>query len=225
MAKLKLAHLRIPKAKLELADPGDRLFYFQIGHIANEIVILRKFTIYAFTGSENANKTEQEARIAMALLAVRFTAGRLYEGNKVIHSQRNGRRLARLAEQVPFDTRIGTTFEDGIAAQRTIAAYFGRAGNLIGQIRNKLAFHSNPDELHSAFQALPPEDVLVDFLAAHMGDSFYGSAEILSQQVMIQLTGLSDLDEASAKIRDEPSDLAARSHRKGKMCWISSVAA
>lgn len=203
MATLRLSYLRILKSKLDLADPGDRLFYFQLGHLANEITILRKITLYALNEGGPINNAEREAKIAMALLAARFTAGRLNEGEAVINKQRNGRRLTNLVARAPSDPRIGTTFENGLAAQRAIGAYFGRPGNLIGRIRNKLAFHNDPEAMQSAYEALPHNEVLVDFLTAHMGDSFYGSAEIAAQQVMIQMTGLTDLNEASAKIHNE----------------------
>jgi hypothetical protein len=203
MAELQIAHLRISKQHLLSVPADERMFYFQLGHFANEVIIFRKIAIYAFNGIEEVDPVEHEGRLAMAMLATRFTAGRVHEANGVIHAKGNGRRLANLVALAPPDPRSSATFEAGLAAQKQISTYFGKGGHLAGRIRNKLAFHSDPKQVDLAFERLPQETVFVDFVSGHMGDSLYGSSEVIAQEILNQLTDEPDLNKAAERILND----------------------
>jgi hypothetical protein len=81
-----LSALMLTKAQLDQIPADERLFYFLAGQLHNDINILTNLLIAASNELKIVDKEppKRSGAVAQVLLLLKLTAGRLYEGHKMI---------------------------------------------------------------------------------------------------------------------------------------------
>ncbi len=145
--------LRLSKKQLDRIPDAERLFYFMAGQLSNDVNILTKFLTFSINEAKSAvgEPPKRSAAIAQVILVLKFLAGRLYEGHKMINETFSAKKFRKkyAAEMTPVT----------IASLDDINKYFGPA-SLIQRIRRKFAFHMDASEIEKVrgvgLALLPP---------------------------------------------------------------------
>lgn len=168
-----LYSFKLSKAELEKINKDERAFFFALGHVANEITILSKQTVWC----ENKVAVEdydRKAQITMSLFNYRMLAGKLNEANELI-------RKSFLSK--PYSKIYIEKFNDEASSSLAkIKKYFG-SKNVVNIIRNNHAFHYLQGNYNSSSDQLPEEFEM--FMHKSQGNSlFYASEEIAFNSMM-----------------------------------------
>ena len=169
-----LTALTLTKAQLDQIPVDERLFYFMAGQLHNDINILVKLLSAAINELKLVDKEppKRSAAIAQVLLLLKLTAGRLYEGHKMIGETFSAKGfLNRYKVEMS-----SSTFESFV----TMNKYFGRKST-IQRIRTKFAFHLDAKSIATAYANTPPEFASVEYLSKrYTGHNLFHTSETLS---------------------------------------------
>ena len=169
-----LAALTLTKTQLDQIPADERLFYFMAGQLHNDINILGKILAAATNELKlvGGEPPKRSAGLAQVLLLLKLTAGRLYEGQKMISEtfSAKGFRKKYKAEM------SSATF----VSLDTLNKYFGRKST-IRRIRTKFAFHLDAASIATAYANAPPEFTSVEYLSKrYSGHNLFHTPEMLS---------------------------------------------
>jgi hypothetical protein len=194
---IEIYQIKFSKAHLDTAPEDERIFHLMAGQLANDLNLLTKQLVFAMNPVDGPDVCRR-VNTALAMLLVRQLAGRLNEGWKIIESQFN-----------PMYKRYKETLsETGKESHSKIKKYFNTKDNLIFLIRNKVAFHTDAKNTHKAYNDIPSNEVLVDYLSEHRGNCLYYSSELLSMMSMLALVKEGDWQIALDTLSREVTDTA-----------------
>jgi hypothetical protein len=168
-----IAALTLTKMQLDQIPADERLFYFMAGQLHNDINILTKLLAAAinemeFVGSELPKRS---AAAAQVLLLLKLTAGRLYEGHKMINETFSAKGfLKKYKAEMSSATLVSLD---------TLNKYFG-SKSAIQRIRTKFAFHLDAESIKAAYANAPPEFASVEYLSKISGHNLFHTSETLS---------------------------------------------
>ena len=189
---MELHPLRYPKALLDKAPEQERTLHLMAGHLANDLNIIAKLLIMSMN-PVSGEPVLTHAQTAITMQMIRQLAGRLHEGWAVIqelYSPLDGSYAAALSDEA----KLG---------RKKLKKYFGRA-NLVNSIRNKSAFHSDPDLLRNGYALLPKDEILEDYFSEnYRGHCLFYGAEIVAVLGLTQLEPGMTWQDAIAKIAKE----------------------
>ena len=186
------------KGGLSAVPRNELLFHMLFAQLANEIQILRKQVMLASNSIGEAGPAS-DAGVAAAHVNLRLLAGRLYEGGQLLRGKPAG-----VVHQV-YEGELDPT---AVQAHRSIMKYFGRRSNLIGSLRNKVSFHWDHESIAQAFDEMPDDLVLTDYIAWECGNCLYYSGALLSVGQMTAIAGLDDAGAALERIFNEVTEVA-----------------
>jgi hypothetical protein len=168
-----LYSFKLSRAELEKINKGERAFFFALGHVANEINILSKQTVWC-DNKVAVEDYERKAQITLSLFNYRMLAGKLNEANELIR---------KLFLSKPYSKMYIENFDDDAMCNLTkIKKYFG-SKNIVNIIRNNHAFHYSQENYNSLSDELPDEFEM--FMHKSQGNSlFYASEEIAFYSMM-----------------------------------------
>jgi hypothetical protein len=180
IAMTQLAALTLTKAQLDQIPADERLFYFMAGQLHNDINILTKLLTAAINEVKLVGKEppKRSAAIAQVLLLLKLTAGRLYEGHKMISETFSAKGfLKKYKAEMSSDTFVSLD---------TLNKYFG-GKSAIQRIRTKFAFHLDAESIAATYANAPPEFTSVEYLSErYAGHNLFHTSETLS---LIALVG------------------------------------
>ncbi len=169
-----LAALTLTKAQLDQIPPDERLFYFMAGQLHNDINILTKLLTAAINELKLVEKEppKRSAALAQVLLLLKLTAGRLYEGHKMIGETFSAKGfLTKYKAEMSSATFVNLD---------TLNKYFG-GKSVIQRIRTKFAFHLDAESIAAAYANAPPEFTSVEYLSeSYAGHNLFHTSETLS---------------------------------------------
>lgn len=169
-----LAALSLTKSQLDQIPADERLFYFMAGQLHNDINILTKLLTAAINELKLVNKEppKRSAAIAQVLLLLKLTAGRLYEGHKMINETFSAKSFLKKYKAEMSSATFGSL--------DTMNKYFG-GGSAIQRIRTKFAFHLDAESIASAYANAPPDFTSVEYLSdKYRGHNLFHTSETLS---------------------------------------------
>ena len=142
--------LTLTKAQLDQIPEDERLFYFMAGQLHNDLNILSKFLIAASNEMKLVfnEPPKRSGATAQALLLLKLTAGRLYEGHKMISKTFSAKGLLK-----KYKNELSS---DALKNLDKLNKYFG-SKSLIQDIRTKFAFHSDAELIALAYSNLPSD--------------------------------------------------------------------
>lgn len=164
------------KLKLSSVPQQERLLFFALGHLANEINALNKQVLWCFKPDAEPSVVAR-AQVSLGLMYLRLLAGKLKEGYLLL--QRH---------YLPGQPSLATVYDrcllpDARNALTFLKRYFGKKNN-VDTVRTHYSFHYSPEELEAGI-ALVPDDLEL-FVSQMQGNSFYYASEVLANQAMIR---------------------------------------
>ena len=181
--------LRLTATDLARAPERERVFYLQVSLISNEVSILNKLAVLALK-QPDGSQIKERAGSAVAMLMLRIMAGRIYEAHRFISANYYHIRSE-------YSAVISLKASDALTS---INRYFGRKGNLVSAIRQKLAFHSDFEVLRRGLDHIEADDELVDYLAHENGNSLFWSGELLQLTSLRHLAGGAPMQQTYATL-------------------------
>jgi hypothetical protein len=191
---MKVYEIPISRQQLDSIPADERLFFIQIGHLANELSTLNRLLLFA---SKTTGTTELErwARNSQALLLVRLCSGKLFEGWQMLQRDYFGSKLSK-----EYDRLLD---ESGKNSLTEIKRYFSK-NNLIKDIRDNFAFHYPSDDLQNQLQRTKNTGTLYIYLGYAHGNSFYSFADVLVGSAMLSKVQGVDPQQAMDALFTEP---------------------
>ena len=133
---------------------------------------------------------------------MRQLCGNLEQAHKVVQKRWHGTQLSK-----QMDSSLRQEAKDGL---RTFNKYFNDSQNLVTTVRKNFAHHFDSEILRGSLCSCPPSE-LHEFIAAMTyGNIFYKFAEDLRYHAIVRAIGGKNLQEAVAKLYDEPRQSALR---------------
>ena len=133
---------------------------------------------------------------------MRQLRGTLEQAHKVVQKRWHGTQLSK-----QMDSSLRQEAKDGL---RTFNKYFNDSQNLVTTVRKNFAHHFDSEILRGSLCSCPPSE-LHEFIAAMTyGNIFYKFAEDLRYHAIVRAIGGKNLQEAVAKLYDEPRQSALR---------------
>lgn len=191
--------LRFTKDKLNLVPREEQIFHMLIAQISNEILILNKQTLLSSNALGDGEMTDAAA-VTSAHLNLRLLAGRLYEGWKLLKTPEAGK---------AHQSFLPSLDNGATAARKTIMKYFATKKNIVQILRQKSAFHWDYQSAAAAYDAMPSDLELVDYISFERGNSLYYSGALLHAGQMTELVGRTDVGEALSIIHNEVTNIAS----------------
>jgi hypothetical protein len=191
---MKVYEIPISKNQLDSIPADERLFFLQIGHLANELSALNRFLLFA-SNSRGISDVERRARNAQAMLLVRLCSGKLFEGWQMLQRDYFGSKLSK-----EYDPILD---ESGRNSLSEIKRYFSKS-NLIKDIRDNFAFHYPADDLRDQLRHTSDNDTLYIYLGLAHGNSFYSFADVLVGSAMLSKVQGADPQKAMDTLFDDP---------------------
>ena len=193
---MELHPVQFTKALLDGVPEDERTLYLMAGQLANDLNILAKLLIYAMN-PVGGDAVLNHANTAIAMFMIKQLAGRLYEGWIMMRDH-----FSPLYKE-KYRNDLSDKAKEG---RQHLRRYFGPK-NLINQIRNQSAFHSDPELAKKGYECFPQDGVFVDYLSEHRGHCFYYSSEIVAVMGLTQLVPGVTWQEAIRKIANEITDV------------------
>jgi hypothetical protein len=169
-----LAALTLTKTQLDQIPADERLFYFMAGQLHNDINILTKLLIAAINESKIVGREppKRSAALAQVLLLLKLTAGRLYEGHKMISETFSAKGFLK-----KYKAEMSSAT---VVSLDTLNKYFG-GGSDIQRIRTKFAFHLDTASIATAYANAPPEFTSVEYISKeYSGHNLFHASETLT---------------------------------------------
>jgi len=163
---MEIFKIPISEQQLDSIPADERLFFIQIGHLANELSTLNRLLLFT-SNSTGATELERQIGNSHNLLLLRLCSGKLFEGWQMLKKDYFGSRLS-----IKYDSLLD---ESGKASLSEIKRYFSKK-NLIKDIRDNFAFHYSSEDLQNQLQ---DTGTLYFYLAKTHGNSFYSFADVL----------------------------------------------
>lgn len=199
--QLAVREFSLTKRDYDGIDEDERLQFFMLAQISNEIGMLHAILLQALNGLKpRLPKAVRETSLGMALYMARLMTNRTCEGWSVASAHKTVALLNRLWESVPDNPANAEIYAQTMEAWERLSAYFGVSGNLITRVRNKQASHIDRASFAGAY-ALAPDDLdMTDFHTGMIGTTFFGGADSLQAIAVAHLAGVVNPSEASDRL-------------------------
>ena len=136
------------------------------GQLHNDINILSKLLIAVSNEAKLvfSEQPKRSAALAQVLLLSKLTAGRLYEGHKMISQTFSAKGFRE-----KYKAELSLIASENLDK---LNKYFG-SKSLIQRIRTKIAFHSNADAIALAYSETPSNFQSVEYLSSYAGRTLF----------------------------------------------------
>jgi len=172
---MKVYEIPISQQQLHSIPSDERLFFIQIGHLANELSTLNRLLLFV-SDTTGTTEVEKRARNSQALLLVRLCLEKLFEGWQMLQRDYFGSKVSK--------EYGGLLDESGKNSLNEIKRYFSK-NNLIKDIRDNFAFHYSSEDLQNQLQRTTDTGTLYIYLGYAHGNSFYSFADVLVGSAML----------------------------------------
>jgi hypothetical protein len=196
---MELTIVSIPKAKLDRIPEIERAFYIHIGHLRNEVWVLTKMLGWSFN-SHVGNRVVIDVNVSVSLIIERLLAGKLCEG-------------WALLRRAYIDTSVKLSIEKNLSDETreafgNLEEYFSKRDNIINKIRNRFAFHYDPQKVKEELSSLKETDKLEVCVAERSSNMFYSMSETIANSAMLDSVQSGDYDAAAGRLAKEILDIS-----------------
>ena len=189
--------ITLTQAEFRSAPEAERSFYLKLGMITNEVNVLNKVSLFSLTQLDNRDLMNRAGSV-MGLLFRRLLAGRLHEAHKIITTGYKPLKQAYEAEMS----------EEGRQSYSALVTYFADKNNFIKSIRNKLAFHTDPDVFRRAVEAMDADETIVDYMCHSRGNTLFWSGETALISALSQLAQTRNAAAMYGRLLDDTTEVA-----------------
>lgn len=195
---MKIHSIPVPKSKLDTIPEIDRTFYFHMGHLRNEFMLLLKLLKWSIN-TQNDDLILTDANVAQTFILGGIFAGKLWEGWELLQKAFFKTKLsASITEQLPDKAKV---------ALNKLKHYFGRK-NTIREVRNAFAFHYDLSAVTTQLAAVEESDNLRIYVAEKSANMFYQMSEIIVGSAMLQTIKPGDFVGATKILYKEATEVA-----------------
>ncbi len=192
------AFYRLPEEK--------RIFWLQLAQIRNDLRAIDGICIPLLNvvsprrGANRYSQTEQWIALHQLTFAIRQLCGTLKEAHTVVHKQWHGTPLSK-----QIDSSLSQEAKEGL---KTFNKYFSNSENLVTTIRQNFAHHFDSEILKGRLCSCAPNELHEFIIGETYGNTFYKFAEDLRHNAIVRAIGGKNIQEAIAKLYDEPRQSA-----------------
>ncbi|RZJ45341.1 MAG: hypothetical protein EON87_07745 [Brevundimonas sp.] len=199
--QLAVREFSLTKQDYNLVDEDERLLFFMLAQVSNELGILHAVLLQALNGVKPyLPRPVRETALGTALYMARLMTNRVTEGWAIISAEKTLKLFDQLWQSVPPNPANGDLYALSVQARDQLEQYFSTPGNLITKIRNKLASHVDRASFAGAY-ALAPDDLdMTDFHTGMVGTTFFGGADSLQAIAVAHLAGSDKAEDASDRL-------------------------
>jgi hypothetical protein len=187
---------KIDKTALLNAPKEERVLFFGLAHMANEIKAYEKLYLWS---SQTFDEGEgwAEGKLTMSLMLTKALAGKLYEGYQMF-------------ERDYLNTNLFSTYNPSLPEEiknaiEKLKIYF-QSDNLIELTRNQFAFHYSPKKMDRVLKNLP-EDLKIYIETNGNANNLYYFAELLANYALLFEIDSNDWQAAFRKLRENLSEI------------------
>jgi len=191
---MKLVKYEFTMEQMEPLLKEEKVFFVQLTHFLQEIMILQKCVVYA--GCEIAAKTgiEQTAQRVQSLFFIRELAGKLLGGWRMLNISYFGQKLSQR-----YDSLLS---RDGRKKLGNLKKYFN-GDNLVYTIRNKYTFHYEREKIEKQIETFSQDEVLCLILAEHYANNLYVfSDDIVNSSILDEINSENHQDATDTLIKE-----------------------
>jgi hypothetical protein len=172
----------------------ERNFVIAVGHLLNELNVLNKI-FYRCSQYPTANRVIGKAQTTQAVCMAKILPGKLAVGWEMLRNFYFNTQLSR-----EYDPLLSP---EASASLRELRRYFGRSMNVISAIRNRYAFHYDPEQFSDALAAPSEEDGWEMFLSEETGNSLYFFSEVVVGHGLLEHINLNSHQTAMNTLIDD----------------------
>jgi len=189
---MKIKSIRVTKAKLDTIPEIERAFCVHIGHLRNELMVLRKLLERSAKHPPD-NPVLGDVHFSQSFIMARLLAGKLWEGWELLKKAYFSTKLALMIESnLPDDAK------DSL---RNLKKYFGNK-NVINKVRNEFAFHYDHQRVRTQLSLVEETDNLKIY-AAENEDVLFQFSEVIVGSAMLEAVQPGDFVAATEKFFTE----------------------
>ncbi|MCK4325610.1 hypothetical protein KAW55_02520 [bacterium] len=173
---MKLIKAEFLKKHLKQLSKEEEIFFVQLTHLLDELMILSKCVIFSSNAIETKQGLEKTAQSTQALFFIRVLAGKIYEGWQMLHASY-------------FSTQLSQEYDkllSGLASEsiEKLKKYFAE-NNLIHEIRNKYAFHYDRKNVEDQLNRVAEDETLSMLISEQQGNSLFAfSSTIINSSIL-----------------------------------------
>ncbi|MDO9527865.1 MAG: hypothetical protein Q7J27_01765 [Syntrophales bacterium] len=198
---MKLIQAEFSKAQLDRLPKKDQVFFFQLTHLLDELMILQKCLIYAGNTIASKEGVAKTAQRTQALFFIRTLAGKINEGWQILRASYFAKKLSQR-----YDNLISASARQSL---EEIKRYF-REDNLINELRNKYAFHYDRQKVKDQIDRITRDEVLSMFISEHQGNNLFAFSDTMVNWSILNLINPNDPQKAMDTLVDEIIQMCAR---------------
>jgi hypothetical protein len=191
---MQLHRIAVPRDILLGMPENERNFLIATGHLLNELNVLNKI-FYRCSQYATDDRVIGKAQTTQALCMAKILAGKLAVGWEMLRNFYFNTQLSR--EYGPLLS------PEASEARRELGKYFGRSINVISAIRNRYAFHYDPEQFSGALAAPSEEDGWEMFLTEESGNSLYFFSEVVIGRGLLEYINPASQKEAIETLIDD----------------------
>lgn len=197
---MKIHSIPVPKTKLDKIPEIDRAFYFHMGHLRNEVMVLMKLLDWS-SNTATDNPILTDVKVSQTFILSALLAGKLCGGWELIG-------------KAYFATKLSLSIGSGLPDKARLSLeglkkYFGKK-NLIHGVRNAFAFHYDLTAIRAQLSAVEETDDLRIYVAKTSANVFYQMSEIIVGSAMLEAIEPGDFLAATKRFTKEVMDVSLR---------------
>jgi len=182
---MELYKVSVDKEEFKSLPQKEVLFFVQAGAALNEINILIKMLI--ISKREVNGAVETKAQNSQTLFILTILTGKLWECWMFLQKAYFKSKIAQ-----DYDQLLPETAKKHLAE---LKIYFGK-NNLIKNVRNKLAFHYDTEEIRNQMSDILEGEIPEFYLSEGQGNSFFYISDMIRMKTILEYTGKSEPFEA-----------------------------
>ncbi len=195
---MKIVKLKITKADWDKIPSEEQLFYIYIGHLRNEITILRKLFYLTLNNSDDGDILSI-VYYSQKLVLIKILFGKFEEGWKFLTKGKY-----KIANKILNDLN-----QKSKNSYDWLEIYFTDVNKTLAhKIRHNFAFHYNTFHTENQIPKIKDDDIYQVFVAEKSINFFSAFSEEILWRSLRDIIAENDNEEAIKQIRDEIENLA-----------------
>ena len=209
---MKIYKIDVTKKELEKFSEEEKILFFQIPAMLNEINILHKLTY--FCNKKGLSDVEEKGQKTQSMFFLSILVGKLYECWIAL-------------KKAFFDSKLSKEYENLLSDKgrenlTKLKKYFGKK-TWMKDVRDRFCFHYEPKEIAKQISETPEDEVFELYLSEGQGNSLYYMSSVLHTMGILRTIDESDSRLAIDKYFSETSEVAGNFLEFFNHCLVALV--
>lgn len=191
---MRLIKAEFSKKHLDQLPKEEKVFFVQLTHLLDELMILSKCVIFASNTIEAKQGAEKSAQRTQALFFIRILAGKIYEGWQMLNTSYFSSQLSQ-----KYDKLLSNLASESI---EELKRYFAK-NNLIYEIRNKYAFHYDRKNVEDQLNHITQDETLSMLISEHQGNNLFAFSDTIINSSILNSINPNDQQKAMDTLVEE----------------------